>query len=183
MGKFGDKFLNFIGVGEEEPEDNYDDEYDYDEDEIGNENLQEDMIDFKDNYYEEPEDDRRNFKSHGRKSAQSAPKYTNTQKVVEMPDPSKVKVIIYKPASYEDAQTIIDNLKERKSIVVNLDELETDIAQRILDFISGAVYALNGNIRKAARNIFVVAPFNVDVSTGAGEYEATDDYDFDPSEQ
>ena len=91
-------------------------------------------------------------------------------------DPSKVRVLIYKPLSYEDTQNIIDNLKEKKSIVVNLDDLEIDVAQRILDFISGAVYALNGSIRKAARNIFVIAPFNVDVSSNSNEMQ--DEYSF-----
>ena len=92
-----------------------------------------------------------------------------------MPDTSKVRLLIYKPLSYEDTQNIIDNLKEKKSIVVNLDELDVDVAQRILDFISGAVYALNGNIRKAARNIFVVAPFNVDVTTSGAQAVSEED--------
>jgi cell division inhibitor SepF len=120
------------------------------------------MIDFNEEACEQEEE-----KRFGKK---------NSGKIVGLPDAGKVRVLIYKPLSYEDTQNIIDNLKERKSIVVNLDELEVGVAQRILDFISGAVYALNGNIRKAARNIFVVAPFNVDVTTNASE--AGDDYAF-----
>lgn len=84
-------------------------------------------------------------------------------------DGSKLSLLIYKPSSYEETQNIVDNLKSNRPIIVNLDELDTDVAQRILDFISGAVYALSGNIRKAARNIFVVAPMNVDVSTNLGQ--------------
>ena len=155
MGKFGKKFLSFIGFEDMEGEENM-----YYEDE---DNLQEDMIDFNEENNEREED-----KRYAKKNAGG--------KVVGLPDASKVRVLIYKPLSYEDTQNIIDNLKERKSIVVNLDELEVGVAQRILDFISGAVYALNGNIRKAARNIFVVAPFNVDVTTNASE--AGDDYAF-----
>ena len=154
MGKFGKKFLSFIGFEDMEGEEEM-----YFEDD---ENLQEDMIDFNEEAYE-PEEEKR----FGKK---------NSGKIVGLPDAGKVRVLIYKPLSYEDTQNIIDNLKERKSIVVNLDELEVGVAQRILDFISGAVYALNGNIRKAARNIFVVAPFNVDVTTNASE--AGDDYAF-----
>lgn len=156
MGKFGKKFLSFIGFEDMEGEENM-----YYEDE---DNLQEDMIEFNDENNERDEE-----KRFGKKNASSG-------KVVGLPDAGKVRVLIYKPLSYEDTQNIIDNLKERKSIVVNLDELEVGVAQRILDFISGAVYALNGNIRKAARNIFVVAPFNVDVTTNASE--AGDDYAF-----
>ncbi len=92
-----------------------------------------------------------------------APKYSNFH------DTSKVRVLIFKPVSYDDSQSIIDHLKENKPIIVNLDELENEVAQRILDFVSGAVYALDGNIRKAARNIFVVAPCNIDVSTNVAE--------------
>ena len=154
MSKFGKKFLSFIGFEDMEGEEEM-----YFEDD---ENLQEDMIDFNEEAYEQ-EDEKR----FGKK---------NSGKIVGLPDAGKVRVLIYKPLSYEDTQNIIDNLKERKSIVVNLDELEVGVAQRILDFISGAVYALNGNIRKAARNIFVVAPFNVDVTTNASE--AGDDYAF-----
>ena len=156
MGKFGKKFLSFIGFEDMEDEENM-----YFEDE---DNLQEDMIEFNEESYEK-EDDKR----YGKKN-------NSQSKVVGLPDAGKVRVLIYKPLSYDDTQNIIDNLKERKSIVVNLDELEVSVAQRILDFISGAVYALNGNIRKAARNIFVVAPFNVDVTTNASE--SGDDYAF-----
>jgi cell division inhibitor SepF len=156
MSKFGKKFLSFIGFEDMEGEEEM-----YFEDD---ENLQEDMIDFNEETYEQQEDEKQRF---GKK---------NSGKIVGLPDAGKVRVLIYKPLSYEDTQSIIDNLKERKSIVVNLDELEVGVAQRILDFISGAVYALNGNIRKAARNIFVVAPFNVDLTTNASE--AGDDYAF-----
>lgn len=101
-------------------------------------------------------------------------------KLVGATDPSKLSLLIYKPSSYEETQNIIDNLKANRPIIVNLDELDTDVAQRILDFISGAVYALSGNIRKAARNIFVVAPVNVDVSTNLGqESMAAGPADFD----
>ena len=58
-----------------------------------------------------------------------------------------------------------DESKSDMPIVVNLDEINPAVAQRILDFISGAVYALNGDIRRAARNIFVVAPSNIEISS------------------
>ena len=87
-------------------------------------------------------------------------------KVIDMPDTSgRYRMIIFRPSSYEETQGIIDNLKSRKPVVVNLDEIDVQVAQRILDFISGAVYALGGDIRKAARNIFLVVPSNVDIQT------------------
>lgn len=136
--------------------------------------LKEDMyIDeepFEDEFDDEPYYEDRPS-SFGRKEKNAGSKISSIPS-----DPSKVRVLIYKPLSYEDTQNIIDNLKEKKSIVVNLDDLEIDVAQRILDFISGAVYALNGSIRKAARNIFVIAPFNVDVSSNSNDFQ--DEYSF-----
>ena len=135
---------------------------DYYEEEPYDDTYEEEPYD--DEYYDEPQ--RRTL--FGSKKEQPAP--APVRPAVSNPlDQSKVRVLIYKPLSYEDTQNIIDNLKEKKSIVVNLDDLDTDVAQRILDFISGAVYALNGSIRKAARNIFVIAPFNVDVSSNNNE--------------
>lgn len=77
---------------------------------------------------------------------------------------SKMKMIVYQPITYDDTQNIIDNLKNRKPIIVNLESLELDIAQRILDFISGAIYSLDGNIHKISKGIFILAPANVDIS-------------------
>ena len=87
-----------------------------------------------------------------------------------------MRMIVYQPKSNEDTQDIIDNLKARKPVVVNLEEMDNDIAQRVLDFVSGAVYALNGNIKKVARGIFVVAPSNVDITTNTSEKEESNYY-------
>ena len=163
MAGFGKKLLGFIGL--EEAESNGEEYYDEQEE------LRDDMMNFPEDDYIPVDEKPYNKKNRG-----------NTGKVTGVPDTSKVRVLIYKPVSYEDTQSIIDNLKERKPIIVNLDELDTEVAQRILDFISGAVYALSGNIRKAARNIFVVAPYNVDVSTNvASDTMAASPADFDYS--
>jgi len=84
-------------------------------------------------------------------------------KVVNIHTTSYVKVVVYQPLSFDDTQDIIDNLKNRKPIVVNLDALDADLAQRVLDFISGAVYSLDGTIQKVSRGIFVLAPSNIDI--------------------
>ena len=83
--------------------------------------------------------------------------------VVNLPSAAQQKMIVYHPISYEDTQNIIDNLKSRKPVIVNMEDLELDCAQRILDFMAGAIYALNGTIYKISRGIFVVAPTNYDV--------------------
>ncbi len=78
--------------------------------------------------------------------------------------PSYGKVVVYQPVSYDDTQNIVDNLKERKPVIINLETLDIELAQRVLDFISGAVYALGGTIQKVARGIFVIAPRNIDIA-------------------
>ena len=83
--------------------------------------------------------------------------------VVSLPTAAPMKMVVYHPVSYEDTQNIIDNLKSRKPVIVNMEELEIDCAQRILDFMAGAIYALDGTIYKISRGIFVVAPTNYDV--------------------
>ena len=83
--------------------------------------------------------------------------------VVILPTAAPMKMVVYHPVSYEDTQNIIDNLKSRKPVIVNMEELEIDCAQRILDFMAGAIYALDGTIYKISRGIFVVAPTNYDV--------------------
>lgn len=89
---------------------------------------------------------------------------TKKGKVVNIHSNPYVKVMVYQPLSYDDTQTIVDNLKSRKPIIVNLEALDAELAQRVLDFMSGAVYALEGSIHKVSRGIFVLAPSNVDIS-------------------
>ncbi len=93
----------------------------------------------------------------------------SNSKVVDLPPSSGMKMVVYQPTSYDDTQNIIDFLKARKPVIVNLEMLEIDVAQRVLDFISGAIYSLNGGIHKVSKGIFVLAPMNVDISGNVGE--------------
>lgn len=88
---------------------------------------------------------------------------TRKGKIVNIHSQAYIKVVVYQALTYDDTQNIIDNLKSRKPIIVNLDSLEQDLAQRVLDFMSGAVYALDGTIQKVSRSIFVLVPSNVDI--------------------
>lgn len=90
-------------------------------------------------------------------------------KVVDITSANRVKVILDQPMNYDDTQRIIDNLRMRKLIIVNLEMLEVDTAQRVLDFVSGAVYALRGNIQKVSKGIFVLVPNNIDISGNVQE--------------
>lgn len=90
-------------------------------------------------------------------------KKAQQNKVVNIHSTTQFKVVIMQPENMDDAQDICDHLKNKKPIVVNLDDLEKECAQRIVDFLSGSVYALDGNIQKVSSGIFLVAPNNVDI--------------------
>ncbi len=90
-----------------------------------------------------------------------------------VPSGTNMKMIVYQPMSYEDAQNIADNLRARKPVIVNMVDLERECAQRVVDFIAGAVYALNGTIRKVSFGIFVIVPSNVSL-VGYGEEEQSE---------
>lgn len=93
------------------------------------------------------------------------------------PVPSSVasmKMIVYHPVCYDDAQSIVDNLKNRRPVIVNMEELDGNCAQRVLDFLLGSIYALNGTINKISRGIFLVAPRDVDVEDTGEDSGYTD---------
>lgn len=85
-------------------------------------------------------------------------------KVAALPGTQNVRVVISQPNSYEQASEICEHLKERKSIIVNLEYVNKDVARRIIDFMSGAVYALDGNIQKISNSIFLIAPYNYEIT-------------------
>ena len=73
-------------------------------------------------------------------------------------------MVVIEPKSFDESPKLVDNLKAKKPVIINLEKVESDTARKIFDFLSGATYALNGNVQKVANNIFVFAPENVDVS-------------------
>lgn len=87
-----------------------------------------------------------------------------SSKIVNIHSASSAKIMITKPMSYEDAAEITDALKNRKIVVVNTSALETRTAQRLLDFISGAIYALGGELQDVENRIYIVSPSNVEVN-------------------
>lgn len=133
--KFTNKVMNFLGLDEEM------------EDEITDEN--------EENAEEEaPEVE----------SVFSKKNNNNNNKLVSIKTAVSAKVLIVKPGNYEEAADICEELKNRKIIVVNTSKLESKIAQRLLDFISGACYALGGLLEEVERGIYIVTPSNIEVS-------------------
>lgn len=93
---------------------------------------------------------------------------------VNMAAAKSMKVMVVEPLSFDDAQCVADHLKNKKPVVVNFENTDSDIAKRIIDFISGTTYALSGNIQKVGNHIFLCAPSNVDVSFTPTAEDLTD---------
>lgn len=74
------------------------------------------------------------------------------------------KMLVIEPKSFDECTKLVDNLKSRKPVIINLEKVETDLARKMFDFMSGATYALNGNVQRVTSNIFIFAPSNVDIA-------------------
>ena len=130
------KIWDFLGMDNAEEADELDDKvYDYEYEE------------------EEEEQDQEPRTIFGRK-----------QKVVNMPQVQQVRMVISHPTTFEQSEEICNYLKDRKSVIVNLEYVNKDVARRIVDFISGAVHALDGHIQKISNSIFLIAPINYEIA-------------------
>lgn len=94
-----------------------------------------------------------------------------SNKIVSLPQAQQIKMVISQPTSFEQSEGICDLLKEKKSIIVNLEYVNKDVARRIIDVISGAVHALDGHIQKVSNSIFLIAPFNYDITNDMAREE------------
>lgn len=105
--------------------------------------------------FEEPRersfDDRRN-KAEDRRN-----------KVVNIHATTQLKVVLVKPDRFENASEIADQLKDKRTVVLNLESTNKDVARRLVDFLSGVAYANNGQIKRVATSTFIITPYNVDI--------------------
>ena len=84
-------------------------------------------------------------------------------KVVNIHATTQLKVVLVKPERFEAASEIADHLKEKRTVVVNLESTHKDIARRLIDFLSGVAYAGEGKIKKVAANTYIITPYSVDI--------------------
>lgn len=103
-----------------------------------------------------PFETRRTFRNQ---SSVSTPNHN----VVSIHSQKNVRVVLSEPRSYDEAQEIADHLRSRRAVIVNLQRVRSDLALRIVDFLSGTVYALNGSISKLGPNIFLCTPDSVEI--------------------
>lgn len=143
---FVDKFKDLVGIE------------DFDEEEITEEEIREAQSRME----KREAQPRTSFEP--RRSEIKESKVVNMQKGTTV-NTHPFKMVVLEPKGFEEAPKLVDNLKSRKPVIVNLERLESDTARKIFDFLSGATYALNGNVQKVANNIFVFAPENVDINS------------------
>ena len=86
-----------------------------------------------------------------------------SNKVVNIRAATQLQVVLVKPEKFEDASSIADHLREKRTVVLNLESTNKDIARRLLDFLSGVAYANEGKIKKVAISTYIITPYNVDI--------------------
>jgi cell division inhibitor SepF len=155
MGVF-DRFINIMKLND----DDYDDYYYDDDDEFVED-------------YEPPKSRRQIFSKENAEDYPEEPKrernVSSSNKVTPMRPPSRkvssgMEVCVIKPNSVDDSREICETLLTNRTVILNLEGMDVELAQRIIDFISGAAFAISGNLQRISNYIFLVTPANVDIS-------------------
>lgn len=142
------KLMDTMRLSGGDDEDYFDDEADYDTDKGTGKKSLFSIRDDNDDYDDGGED--------------AKPRFFRSSKVVPMKKGMEVSLI--KPTSIEDAREICDYLLAGKAVVLNMEGIHTEVAQRIIDFTSGATYSMNGNLQKISSYIFIATPESVELS-------------------
>ena len=121
--------------------------------------------------YEELENEGYEYEDEQEEVQEERKFFGRKNKVVNMPQSNQIKMVISQPTTFEQSEEICNYLKERKSVIVNLEYVNKDVARRIVDFISGAVHALDGHIQKISNSIFLIAPTNYEISSDMAREE------------
>ena len=156
-----DKFLNIMKLDDEDYDDDEffdDDDYDDDYEKKPKRSL----------FHKEKEKDYDDYDDDYEVPAKTKSSYSNN-KVTPMRQPSRrssvsMEVCVIKPNSVDDASEITETLLSGRTVILNLEGMDLEVAQRIIDFTSGATFAISGNLQKISNYIFLVTPTNVDIS-------------------
>ena len=150
---FVDKFLNIMRLNPDDDDDFYNEDYDYDEEEEVSRKparAKKEVPAYQEDYKEKP--------------AKAPTKVTPIRPSRKSSNLSGMEVCVIKPTSVEDAREITETLLNNRTVVLNVEGLDVEIAQRIIDFASGACYSLNGSLQKISSYIFVLGPSSVDIT-------------------
>ena len=156
-----DKFLDIMKLSDDEDDDDFfDEEFD---DEFEDEKHNKKGLFKKDRKLDFDDEDDDEFFEPKSKTARSA----SNNKVTPMRQANKktnMEVCVIKPTTVDDAREITETLLSGSTVILNLEGLDLEVAQRIIDFTSGATFAINGNLQKISNYIFLVTPTNVGIS-------------------
>ena len=161
-----DKFLNYMKLnGEDDDDDYYDEDYLDDEEDVEPAPVRR-MPAAKQARASVPDEELESRSTVKRQPAASSSKITPIKQPAarRLPGGSGMEVCVIKPASVEDAREITETLLANRTVVLNLEGLDVDIAQRIIDFTSGSCFAISGNLQKISHYIFIITPPSVDIS-------------------
>ena len=135
----------------------------------------EDEYEYKEEIIPEETEEPKSFRGPKQAQPQGA---GNTANIVSLQSVQKSsKVVLLEPRAYSEAQEVADHLKNRRAVVVNLQRIQHDQAKRIVDFLSGTVYAISGDIQKIGTDIFLVTPDNVDVSGNITGFSVDEEFE------
>lgn len=148
-----DKFLDIMHMNPDDDEDDF-----YNED-----------YDYEDDYEEPPKKLSRRERRKEEKAEEAVEPEKPTSKVTPIRPAKKspasgMEVCVIKPTSVEDAREITETLLNNRTVVLNVEGLDVEIAQRIIDFTSGSCFAISGNLQKISNYIFIITPASVDIS-------------------
>ncbi len=175
MGKFSDKFLGAFNIKDEDED--YDEEYEYEDDFVEDDDF------YEEEEFEEPAPKKKPGMFFEDKAAKAAPKpvkpvaprTNNSNKL------SQHEVCVFKPSSIEDSREITETLLQGKAVIINFEGLHVEISQRIIDFICGSCYAIDGNLQKVSNYIFIATPDSIDISGDFQDLFGGEDSSFDIS--
>lgn len=116
----------------------------------------------EDEYYEDEEETRRPVtpKAQEREAVSAARSAASD---------TGMEAVLVKPERFEDASTIAEHLNANRIIVLNLESASREVSRRLIDFLSGAAYAKNGQIRRVATNTYIITPYDVDIMNGQSD--------------
>lgn len=158
MSNFSDKFLNMLKLNDED---------DYDEDDaFFEEQYEKKAIKQKRRKRDEEDVEIPTVKPSSTPASKNKPANKFGGKIVPVRNNSRsgFEVCVIKPSTVEDAREITDTLLSGRAVILNLEGIHVDTAQRVIDFTSGSCYAINGNLQKISNYIFIVTPETVDIS-------------------
>ena len=114
-------------------------------------------------YEDEMEDDFEEEFDMPRNAGPRANELERRNKVVNIHTTTQLQVVLVKPERFENASEIADHLRDKRTVVLNLEQTNKDVARRLVDFLSGVTYAQDGKIKKVANSTFIITPYNVDI--------------------